>query len=95
MAVGGYEPPTVVGMCEVENEFVLQRLLNNTPLKQFGYKFIHYDSPDSRGIDVAMIYRDDKFTPFHSEAIPVIFPDDPDSKTRDILYVKGLIGGRE
>ena len=87
MAVGGYEPPTVVGMCEVENEFVLQRLLNNTPLKQFGYKFIHYDSPDSRGIDVAMIYRDDKL-PFPFRGHTGNIPDDPDSK-HEISLRKG------
>lgn len=95
VAVGGWEPPTVVGLCEVENLLVLQKLIFETPLKKFGYDIVHFDSPDSRGIDAAMIYRKDKFTPLHSEPIPVTFPDDPLSKTRDILYVKGLIGDLE
>lgn len=95
MAVGKWEPPAVVGLCEVENEFVLNRLIYETPLKRFNYKIIHYDSPDGRGIDVGLIYRDDQFTPLHSEPVPVTFPDEPTDKTRDILYVKGLIGDRE
>lgn len=95
MAVGGWEPPSIVGMCEVENLFVLQKLIYETPLKKFDYEIIHYDSPDNRGIDVAMIYRKNDFTPLHTEPVPVIFPDDTSSKTRDILYVKGLIGDLE
>lgn len=95
MAVGKWEPPAMVGLCEVENEFVLNRLIYETPLKRFNYKIIHYDSPDGRGIDVALIYRDDQFTPLHTEPVPVTFTDEPSDKTRDILYVKGLIGDRE
>lgn len=95
MAVGGWEPPAIVGMCEAENLFVLQKLIYETPLKKFDYDIIHYDSPDNRGIDVAMIYRKNDFTPLHSEPVPVIIPDDTSSKTRDILYVKGLIGDLE
>jgi predicted extracellular nuclease len=95
VAVGEWEPPAIIGLCEVENRYVLQKLVYDTPLKQFGYDIIHFDSPDRRGIDVAMIYRKDKFTPLHSEPVTVFFPDDTSSKTRDILYVKGLLGDRE
>lgn len=95
MATGAWEPPTLVGLSEVENRFVLEKLINETPLKNFGYKIIHYESPDRRGIDVALLYRESLFEPFHSEPIPVVFDDAPDYKTRDILYVKGLVGGRE
>lgn len=95
VAVGEWEPPAIVGLCEVENRYVLQKLIYDTPLKQFSYDIIHFDSPDSRGIDVAMIYRKDQFTPLHTEPITVFFPEDTSSKTRDILYVKGLLGDRE
>jgi hypothetical protein len=95
VAVGEWEPPVIVGICEIENRDVLQKLIYETPLRLFGYDIIHYDSPDNRGIDVAMIYRKDHFTLFHSEPVRVVFPDDTTSKTRDILYVKGLIGDRE
>lgn len=95
LAVGEWDPPVVVGMCEIENRFVLEQLIYSTPLKKFNYRIIHYDSPDQRGIDVAMIYRDQLFEPLYSEPIHINFADDSNRKTRDILYVKGLIGGLE
>jgi len=95
MGVGKWEPPAIAGFCEVENAYVLQKLVYNTPLKNYDYGIIHYDSPDNRGIDVAMIYRKAQFTPLHTESVRVDFPGDSASKTRDILYVKGLIGDLE
>ena len=49
----------VVGLSEVENAFVIQDLLNNYMEREYSY--IHYDSPDERGIDNALIYDKDKF----------------------------------
>ena len=49
--------PDVVGLAEVENRFVLERLLRATLLSKAGYRIVHYDSPDPRGIDVALLYR--------------------------------------
>jgi hypothetical protein len=95
ISIGGWEAPEIIGMCEIENRYVLTRLINDTPLKNIGYKIIQKDSPDPRGIDVAMIYRPDKFVPISYTAIPVRFPNDPNSRTRDILYVKGKVLGRE
>lgn len=95
MAIGGWEAPEIIGMCEVENRFVLYKLIQDTPLKNLGYKIIHKDSPDPRGIDVALIYRPDKFNPVEYRAIPIRFPADPEWRTRDILYVKGLVMGRD
>lgn len=95
MSVGGWEPPALVGLAEVENRFVLERLVYDTPLKNFGYRIIHHDSPDRRGIDVALLYREEFFTPLYDEVIPVKFSSDTTSRTRDILYVKGLLGGME
>jgi hypothetical protein len=94
-AVGEWTPPAIVGLCEVENLHVLQRLVYETPLSRFDYGIIHYESPDRRGIDVAMIYRKSHFTVLHSEAVAVTNPEDSTWKTRDILYVKGLIGDLE
>lgn len=90
-AVGGKGFPAIVGFCEVENRFVLEKLLANTPLGNMGYKIVHHDSPDRRGIDVALLYRISDFEPLWYEAIPVQNPSDPDFKTRDILYVKGIL----
>ena len=49
--------PDVIGLAEIENAFVLRRLLGATALRKAGYKIVHYDSPDPRGIDVALLYR--------------------------------------
>lgn len=79
--------PALVGLCEVENSFVLNQLLERTPLARAGYRYIHRESPDSRGIDVALLYREDIFTPLETRVIGVSFP------TRDILYTKGVVNG--
>ncbi|MFZ4400193.1 MAG: endonuclease/exonuclease/phosphatase family protein [Bacteroidales bacterium] len=89
-SVGGWEPPEIIGVCEVENKWVVSEIASGTPLRKFNYKYIHYDSPDSRGIDVALLYRPDKFTPVFHRPIRIIFPFDTAARTRDILYVKGL-----
>ena len=49
--------PDLVGLAEVENRFVLRKLLEETPLRKTDYAIVHYDSPDPRGIDVALLYR--------------------------------------
>lgn len=73
--------PEVIALCEVENAGVLRDLLAIAPLDTITYRYIHYDSPDSRGIDVALLYRPDRVTPLNSEPIRVSdgYP------TRDIL----------
>ncbi len=49
--------PDVIAFQEVENGFVLRQLIQKTLLRKTGYRYIHYDSPDPRGIDVAILYR--------------------------------------
>jgi predicted extracellular nuclease len=90
IAAGGWEAPEIVGLCEVENHFVLRKLLEHSALGRLNYRIVHYDSPDARGIDVAMIYRPEKFTLLHSEPIAVVFPGADSRSTRDILYAKGI-----
>jgi endonuclease/exonuclease/phosphatase family metal-dependent hydrolase len=91
MAIGGFRPPEIVGLCEIENRFVILGLLKNTPLKNYNYKIVHHESPDTRGIDVALIYLPDKFQVLHNEPIHITFPFEENSKTRDILYVMGRV----
>jgi len=91
IAVGGWDPPTLVGLCEIENRFVLHELISTTPLRKFDYQIIHQDSPDGRGIDVGLLYRADQFKPISEKFIRVTFPFAPESKTRDVLYAKGLV----
>lgn len=90
VAVGGWQPPEIVGLCEVENRYVLDGLVKYTPLSKFQYEIVHQESPDWRGIDVALLYLKNKFTLLNYKAIPINFPFDINRKTRDILYVKGI-----
>ena len=91
LTAGEWNPPAIIGMCEVENRYVLNKLIYYSPLKSIGYRIIHRDSPDRRGIDVAMLYRPDRFEPMHCEWITIRFPFDTVVKTREILYTKGLL----
>ena len=61
IAIGEWEPPAIVGLCEVENLQCLNDLIFNTPLKAYNYHVIHHECKDVRGIDVAFIYRPDFF----------------------------------
>lgn len=87
LAMGEGDPPILVGLAEIENDFVLKQLCYNSPLKKYKYQFIHYESPDMRGIDVALLYRKNEVCIAHSEAVPIVFPFESQSKNRDVLYV--------
>jgi len=73
-AIGEGEMPEIIGFCEVENAQCLKDLINQTPLFLYSYQYLHYESPDNRGIDVALVYRSDKFQIIKSENIPIHFP---------------------
>ena len=92
LAMGGWEPPELIGVAEIENEAVLKKLIYDTPLKKFRYGYIHYESPDARGVDVALLYRKEHFKVIKSSPIGIIMLQDTGFKTRDILYVKGTLG---
>ncbi|MBR5828055.1 MAG: endonuclease [Paludibacteraceae bacterium] len=83
--VAGWESIPLVGLCEVENARCLRNLCY--ALRRFHYKYVHYDSPDERGIDVALLFDSTQITILHSQAIPIMLDNDP---TRDILYVSAL-----
>lgn len=87
---GGWNLPVVVGLCEVENRWVLSSLLEQTGLANLSYDVIHYDSPDNRGIDVAMFYLKNRMEVIESRQIVVNFGPN-ERPTRDILFVKGVI----
>lgn len=81
--------PDVMGLAEVENKYVLRELCQGTPLAKVPYRYVHYDSPDRRGIDCALIYRADRFTVVDSH--PVRVSDSTEGfYTRDILVVEGV-----
>ncbi|GGF61361.1 endonuclease/exonuclease/phosphatase family protein [Wenyingzhuangia marina] len=85
-------PPTIIGIAEVENKKVLEDLIATSPLSDYPYGIIHYDSPDQRGIDTALLYNKDIFKPIYSEAIPAnLYNDNVKIHTRDILLVSGFL----
>ncbi len=93
LAAGKWNPPIIIGLCEIENREVLEHLTKKTALKNYKYKIVHKDSPDSRGIDAALLYRSEYFEPFDYQAIAVCDPHDDLFRTRDILQVSGVLNG--
>lgn len=87
-AIGEWEPPALVGLCEVENNRVLRDLIYHSPLKEHSYRYIMTDSPDDRGIDVALMYQRDKFRLLSHRSIRLAFKE-VSRRSRDILHVTG------
>ena len=77
--------PDLIGLAEVENRFVLEKLLLETVLRRKDYAIVHYDSPDPRGIDVALLYRKDRLRLLTSSPNKVYSKDGSPLLTRDIL----------
>lgn len=94
VAVGEGQMPEIIGLCEIENRFVVEEIINKTPLVKYGYDIVHHESPDKRGIDVAFLYLKDKFKPLYDRAIPVVYPESS-RPTRDVLYVKGILDNQD
>lgn len=84
--------PEVIGLCEVENRRVVEDLMATAPLNEVKFVVVHEDSPDKRGIDVALAYNSARLKELHHEKMSVSFDFEPDTDTRDILYVKLLSG---
>lgn len=91
LAAGEWDTPALVGLCEVENDSVLIHLLTRTPLHSRRYRYRITDSPDVRGIDVALLYRRDRFAVIGSASYPVRFSRHKEKRSRDILHVWGKI----
>jgi predicted extracellular nuclease len=92
--ISGVNPsdfPEIVGLVEIENQSVLEDLIHTAALKSHQYAIVHEESPDYRGIDVALLYRKDAFKIEWHETLPVVFPEDTAFKTRDILHVVGKV----
>ena len=81
--------PMIVGLCEVENDSVLHDLTRRSPLRIAHYAYIHEESPDVRGVDVAMLYDSLQFHPFGHETIRIPSVEQGFRPTRDILHVWG------
>ena len=88
LAMSENRPLGIIGMCEVENEYVLSAIFDQTPLKKHNYRFVHYEGPDKRGIDPAIVYSLDHFQLVESAVFPYYNPEDTAYHSRDILYAK-------
>jgi hypothetical protein len=85
---------SLFGVAEIENKKVLEDLAKQPSIASRNYQIVHYDSPDRRGVDVALMYNPKHFIPLYSKSIPLLVYENGEREyTRDILYVKGLLDG--
>lgn len=87
--------PALLGLAEVENAAVLGDLQEELNWQGLGLDYIHEESPDERGIDVALLTNPELFQYIEHDVHPVYFEHDPTDRTRDILQVVGMMGGEE
>lgn len=87
--------PAILGVAEIENKRVLDTLLRHPLIGARGYRYVHYDSRDFRGIDVALVYNPKYFKVEKSRPVFVKIPAGTKDAvyTRDILWVKGWLDG--
>jgi len=91
--IQGMNYPILLGLAEVENRRVLEDLVNNERLNDQSYQIVHEDSPDHRGIDVALLYQSDQFEveEWTTHSVEIDDPNINNFTTRDILRVKGIL----
>jgi hypothetical protein len=87
--------PAIIGTAEIENDQVLIDLVAQPEIKNRGYKFVHYDCADSRGIDVAMLYNPKYFQVTSTKSLLVNISESGEKggHTRDVLWVQGILVG--
>lgn len=95
--INTHKSPVLIGLAEVENLKVLHDLVASKHLKNKDYGIVHYDSPDERGIDVALLYQKKYFEVVHKEQIPLLVDSQIGDRdfTRDILLVSGFLNGEK
>ena len=91
--IGSKRGPDILGVCEIENRGVLEDLLKEPELADAGYEIVHFDSPDKRGIDCALLYRPRYYQLSDARPHPVRLKGEEYIKTRDVLEVNGLLLG--
>jgi Endonuclease/Exonuclease/phosphatase family len=94
-SVGEEGFPSIIGFAEIENKKVLEDLIKKTNLKKVGYSIVHRESPDKRGIDVALFFNKNQFTEVAVENLNAYDKNLGDYYTRDILYVDLLFNKKE
>ena len=86
--------PTILGVAEIENRFVLEKLTEQKLLKNSNYGIAHFNSPDRRGIDVGLLYNRNQFQFENSQKHRLFLKDEMGKHiyTRDQLCVSGYLG---
>jgi len=90
--------PVIIGLSEIENQQVVEDLINTPLLKPYNFGIVHFNSTDSRGIDVCFIYQKNRFTVTEAKKYFIDLPADDSGykqKTRDIVFMKGTLDGEE
>lgn len=90
---GDLRCPDIIGVSEIENRRVLEDLVAQPALKDHGFGIVHYDGPDARGVDVALLYKKDRFKVLNTYSARLYDTEKPDFKTRDQLVVSGIYMG--
>lgn len=94
-AVGGMYSPALVGLCEIENDSVLYDLTKRSALSVQGYDFLITNSPDERGIDVALLYQQHQFKLIEHTEYEIKFRDERIRPTRNILHAVGTLANND
>ena len=88
-SAGGWQHAALVALVEIENDTCLRDLCQRSTLRKYRYRYAHYDSPDVRGIDVALLYDPGQINITETRPIAIDFGY-PTRPTRDLLYAKGI-----
>ncbi len=90
-------PPALIGIAEVENDNVVEKLLNTKYLRDTPLDYVHFDSPDERGIDTGLIYNKKYFKVIEAETLPLLIENENGDRdfTRDILHVHGTLNNED
>ena len=95
---------SILGISEIENRLVIEDLVSQPEIADANFQIIHFDGPDRRGVDVALLYKPEQFKVLNCRSIPFTFAKDSDVdftldedakayfRTRDILMVRGMLG---
>lgn len=87
--------PAIIGIAEVENATVVQDLVKQDYIKGWNLQYVHHDSPDRRGIDVALLYNPRFFQVLNVTNTPLLIEGNPGFRTRDQMCVTGLLAGEK
>ncbi|WP_243405607.1 endonuclease/exonuclease/phosphatase family protein [Porphyromonas loveana] len=89
--VGQDNWPALVALAEIENDTVMTNLIRRTHLGRQGYQYVMTNSPDNRGIDVALLYLPEQFQLVHKEEFRIHFRESKDKRSRNILHARGRL----